>query len=263
MFSRLSAPLVAFAGSVLLLAGLIGALFWTGDPGHAHSGNDPLIVFCAEAMRLPLDAIAKDYEQGFDQKVDLHFGSSMSILANLEMSQKGDLFLPADDSFIELAKTRDLIDDVYNIAKMHAVVIVRPNFPRPVKTWDDFLAVGNKIGLGNTDATAIGKVVKQHLQAAGRWDAVEQRAPRYLSNVNEVRNSVLLGSVDVGIVWDLVAQPHPELTVVKLKELDGAEARVQVGLVKSSKQPEHARQLAKHIRDKGLQFGGNLPAVEK
>jgi molybdate transport system substrate-binding protein len=242
--------LLAFVGSALLLAGLIGALYLTGDIGHATPGNEPLIVFCAEAMRVPLDAIAQDYEKEFHQKVDLHFGSSMSILTNLELSQTGDLFLPADDSFIRLAKEKSLLDDVFHIAKMHAVVIVRPNFPTPIKTWDDFLAPGNKIGLGNTDATAIGKVVKQHLQGVGLWDAVEKRGPRYLSNVNEVRNSVLLSSVDVGIVWDLVAHPHPELTVVKLTELDGAEARVQVGLVKSSKQPENARRFVDFLRAK-------------
>src|ERR1700733_8477269 len=117
MLSRLSAPLLAFAGSALLLAGLTGALYWTGDTGHATPGNEPLIVFCAEAMRAPLDAVAQDYEKEFRQKVDLHFGSSMSILTNLELSQKGDLFPPADDSFIRLAKEKKLLDDVFNIAK--------------------------------------------------------------------------------------------------------------------------------------------------
>jgi molybdenum ABC transporter molybdate-binding protein len=253
MLSRLSTPLLAFAGSALLLAGLIGALYCTSDHGHAHPGNEPLIVFCAEAMRLPLDAIARDYEREFHQKVDLHFGSSMSILATLELGQKGDLFLPADDSFIQLAKKKNLVDDVYNIAKMHAVVIVRPNFPRPIKTWDNFLAAGNKIGLGNTDATAIGMALKQHLQGIGLWDAVEKRDPKFMTNVNEVCNSVRLGSVDVGIVWDVIALPRPELTIVKLKELDGIQARVQVALAKSSKQPTNARRFINYLRakDKG------------
>jgi molybdate transport system substrate-binding protein len=253
MLARLSAPLLAFAASVLLLAGLVAALYWTGDTGHALPGNDPLVVYCAEAMRLPLDAIAKDYEKEFHQKVDLHFGSSQYILVNLELSQKGDLFLPADDSFIRLAKKKNLLDDVFNIAKMHAVVIVRPNFPTPIKTWDDFLAPGNKIGLGNTDATAIGKILKQHLQGAGLWDAVEKHDVKYMTNVNEVCNSVRLGSVDVGIVWDVIALPRPELTIVKLKELNDVQARVQIALAKSSQQPTNARRFVNYLRakDKG------------
>ena len=103
MLSKFSPALVAFGGSVLLLAGLIGALYWTRDTGPAHS-SEPLIVYCAEALRVPMEAIAKEYEADYKQKVEVRFGPSQTILANLELTRKGDLFLPADDSYIQLAK---------------------------------------------------------------------------------------------------------------------------------------------------------------
>jgi molybdate transport system substrate-binding protein len=256
MFSRFSPALVAFGGSVFLLAGLIGALCWTSDTGLAKRTGDPLIVYCAEAMRVPMDAIAQDYEREYEQKVELRFGASMSILANLSVTKQGDLFLPADDSYIGLAKEKGLVKqgDVFNLASMNAVVIVRPNFPRKIASWDDFLAEGNRIALGNTEATAIGKVTKDHLQTAGLWSALEKRNPSYQGTVNEVLNSVCLGSVDVGIVWDVVAQRRADVTVVKLKELETVQARVQIALTKHATQRDSAIQFVRYIRasDKGV-----------
>ena len=253
MLSRFSPALVAFGGSLLLLGGLIGALYWTGDPGHVNQTGEPLIVYCAEAMRQPLTAIAAEYQNDFNQKVELRFGPSQTILATLDLTKQGDLFLPADASYIRLAKKKGLVSDVLNLARMNGVAIVRPKFPTEIKTWDDFTAPGIKIGIGNTDATAIGKVVKEQLQGLGLWDGVEKREPKYMGNVNEVVNAVRLGSVDVGIVWDVLAKPHDDLAVVKLKELAGVKANVQVALAKCSKQPENALRFARYLRakDKG------------
>ncbi len=253
MLARLSPPLVAFGGSVALFVGLVGAIYWTTRDANAGVSAEPLIVYCAEAMRLPMDAIAKDYEKETGQKVRLHFGPSQTILANLKLSEKGDLFLPADDSFIRLAKKDKLVQDVQNLARMHAVIIVRPDFPKTIGSWGDFIAAGNKIGLANTESTAIGKLVKQQLQSVGMWEAVHERRPTYLGNVNEVANAVQLGTIDVGIVWDVTAHPHAKLTVVKLKELEPMQAHVKVALAKCSTQPDHARKFVRYIRakDKG------------
>jgi molybdate transport system substrate-binding protein len=254
MLSRFSPPLVAFGGSVLLLAALIGALYWTGDHGRATQ-TGPLIVWCAEAMRLPMDAIQKDYEKEFGQNVIIRYDSSQTILVNFGLTGQGDLYLPADDSYVQLAKDKGLIGsgDVFNLAQMHAVVIVRPNFPTTIKTWNDLLAPGNKLAIGNTDTTAIGKVLKEKLEAEKRWDQFHKRTPKEMVNVNQVLNSVKIGSIDAGIVWDAVASPHSEVTVVHLKELENVQARVQIAIAKASTQRDAAHQFIRYLRaaDKG------------
>src|ERR1019366_10162616 len=141
-----------------------GALYWTGDHGQATQ-TGPLIVYCAEAMRLPMDAIQKDYEKEYGQKVEVRYGASHSILVNLALTKRGDLFLPADDNYVQLAKDQGLVNhgDVFNLARMHAVVIVRPDFPTTIKTWNDLLAPSTRLAIGN-DTTAIGKVLKEKLE---------------------------------------------------------------------------------------------------
>ncbi|HEX5035369.1 MAG TPA: molybdate ABC transporter substrate-binding protein, partial [bacterium] len=209
----------------------------------------------AAAMRLPMLEIARDYETETGQKVVINFGPSQTILATLELSKKGDLFLPADESYVGLAKKKDLVDEVTNLASMRAVVIVRPGFPSEINTWDDFLAKGVKLGLPNPESTAIGKLTKAHLEKTGKWAAVEERKPSYLGDINQVGNSVAnVGSSDAGIVFDAIAvqlqQKKPDMKIVKLKELENVKAQIQVALTKFSEQPGNARRFVDFIRHK-------------
>jgi molybdate transport system substrate-binding protein len=253
MFSRISPPLLAFGGSLLVLTGLVSILYWSGERTRT-TPTGTLVVYCAEAMRLPLEAIREQYESDFGQRVELRFDSSHAILAKLAITKQGDLFLPADDSYIQLAMDKELVNkgDVFNLARMHAVVIVRPGFPTPIKTWSDFLAPGNKLAIGN-DATAIGKVLQEHLQVDGRWDDLVKHDPDCKVNVNEVLNSVRIGSMDAGIVWDVVAKPHSDITVVELPELASVQSRVQVAVTRFTAQRDRALHFIRYLRasDKG------------
>ena len=257
MVARLSPAFVAFGGSALLLAGLIGALYWISDNAEPGQTGAPLIVHCAEAMRIPLEAIAKEYETEYGQKVELRFGPSQTILANLQLTGKGDLFLPADDSYIQLAKEKDLVKggDALELARMHAVVIVSPDFRKPIATWDDFVAPGHKIALANIEASAIGKILKRELQSAHLWDALANQGPNYVGNVNEVLNSVhKVKSNDVGVVWDVIAKPHPGAVIVKPPELAKVQAKVQIAVTKGCTQRDNALHFVCFIRakDKGV-----------
>lgn len=249
MFARVSPALAVFGGSVLLLAGLLGALYWT--PASAK----PLEIYCAAAMVKTVDTIAKDFEAECGQQVIIHPGSSRAVLNQMAEAQKGDLFLPADDSFVHEAETKKLVGEVMNVASMHAVVIVRPGYRKEVKTWDDFLAASDKIGLANPEATALGKLVKQGLQGRGLWAGLQAVKPSYLGDVNEVGNSVAnTDSSDVGITWDplarALAQKDPNVKIVELKELESVKARVKIAVVKATTQRDHALRFIAFLRAK-------------
>src|SRR5437762_2838982 len=185
----------AFAASVALFVGLALALYWqtSGDRGQI---GPPLVVYCAEALRVPLEAIKRNFEAETQQPVELRYGPSQGILTQLELSKQGDLFLPADDSYIEFAKAKDLIAEILPLATMRAVVVTRPGWDRPIKSWNDVVAPGVKLGLANPDAAAIGKVLRDHLRKQGRWDAVMKHEPVMLGTVNEVGTAVQLGTID-------------------------------------------------------------------
>lgn len=257
MLSKFSPALVVFGGSIVLLAGLVGSLYWISRPQYASGAAQPLQIYCAAAMVKTVEAIAQEYTDEYKQQVVIHSGPSQAILVRLEEAKEGDLFLPADDSYIRLADKKKLIGDVKNVASMRAVVIVRAGYGKEIKTWADFLAVGSKIGLAN-DATAMGKLTKQALQGQGLWEALEAAKPSFLGDINEVGNSVgKIGTSDVGITWDALATAivakTPAVKIVRLKELDPVKARVQIAVAKATPQADHARRFISFLRarDKG------------
>ncbi|MBI2804521.1 MAG: substrate-binding domain-containing protein [Planctomycetes bacterium] len=255
MVNKLSPAILVFAGSVLAVGALIGALYWMQDAGASSDLDQPLEVFCVPAMRLPMEEIAREYENALGQKVILHFDPSETCLAKFEIAKKGDLFLPADESYVHIAKEKNLVDEITSLATMHAVLIVRPGFPRTIASWDDFLAKGNKLGLPNPEVTAIGKLTKAELQRLGKWKDVEARNPTYLGDISRVGNAVAkIGASDVGIVFDAIALQlqalNPNMKIVHLKELKDVQAHIKVGLAKSSSQPGNARRLVNFILGK-------------
>ena len=251
-----SPALTIIAGTVLVLGVMIGGLYWISRPTTA------LELYCAAAMLKPIQIIAADYKKETGQEVVLHPGPSQAILTQLELARDGDLFLPADESYMKQAQDKRLVTDIKNVADLQAVVIVRPGFDKDIKTFNDFVAVGKRIGMANPGAAAISSLTQHELKAQKLWDALAAAGPTYLGDVNEVGNSVVnTGSSDVGITWDALAaalvDKKPAVKIVRLKELDSVKARVQIAVATSTTQREDALRFIAYLRNKdkgGLQL---------
>jgi molybdenum ABC transporter molybdate-binding protein len=237
------------------MAGLIGLLAYT--PANVNpSGIDPLVVYCAAGLKAPVDEIAKQYEQEFGVPIRLTYGGSNTLVANIEVSHVGDLYLPADDSYVEMARGKDLVAEVIPVAHMQAVLAVAQGNPRKIDSIDDLAGGELRLSLANPDAAAVGKLTREALMASGDWDAINRSATVFKPTVNDVASDVKVGTVDAGFVWDItVAQMQPSLEAVRLPELKDAVAEVQMAVLKSSKQPTAALRFARYLtaRDKGLE----------
>ena len=243
-----------FGGSGLVLAGLAVALMAPDLFSARNSGGGPVVVYCAAALRAPMEEIAREYERESGGRIELRFGASESILASIRTTKQGDLFLPADDSYIEVARTSDLIAETVPLARMTAVLAVRAGNPKHIESWAEVLNGPATLAQAEPDAAAIGKLTRDGLTKQGRWDAVIKKTTVKLTTVTEVANAVALGSVDAGIVWDAVTRPNPKLAMVALPGLDAVRARVQLAVLTTSNQPTAALQFARFVsaRDKGL-----------
>ncbi len=237
--------------SLLAIVGLSSSCS-SGDKSAAN--QQPLIVYCAASNKSVLESIRQAYEAEFKAPVQVQFGASQTLLASLEVAKSGDLFLPADDSYLVMAQDRKLIAEQFPLATMHAVVAVPKGNPKGIKKFDDLLRTDVRVAQANPEAAAIGKLSKAALQKAGRWDALHERTTVYTTTVNEVANNVKVGAVDAGIVYDAVLADYDSLEAVKLAELQPAMAHVAVAVLKSSEQPTRALHFARYLsaEDKGL-----------
>lgn len=256
---RISGPGLVLFGSIVAVLGLILVLALhtekspTVSPGGATSGTDALVVYCAAAAKGPIESIAKQFEKECGRAVQIQFGSSGSLLSTIELTRRGDLFLPADESYLQIARDKKLIAEVIPLAEMQAVVAVRKGNPKKIHTFDDLTAEGVRLAQGDP-STAIGKLTQETLTGKEKWEPLRKRTVVFKDTVNHVANDVLIGAVDAGIVWDATVAQYPGLEAVAVDEIGGVRSRVMVAVLQSTRRPTEALRLARYIgaRDRGL-----------
>lgn len=270
-------PLTVLAlGSLTLLIVLVGFLVRSPSavvPPNVASSSEapqttptaPLLVYCAASNRGVLEAIRRDYEAATGERVDVQYGASQTLLAGLELTRTGDLYLPADETYLVPAKTKGLVAAEYPLAAMGLVVAVPQGNPRGIRTWDDLLRPEVRLALGEPEATASGAVVKASLRERGLWEPFAALITVYKGTVNDVANDVVLGAVDAGVVYDVVLKNYPALEGVTLPELAALESRVTLAVLTTSRDPARARRFAEFVGDpaRGLrryrEFGFRVP----
>lgn len=230
-----------FGGSALALAVLIALL--------PQTDHDSLIVQCAASQQAPLAAAATAYEQQTGERIELRFGASETLLTNLRITRTGDIFLPADESYIEMARDEGLITETLPVARMTAVLVVAADRPRNIQAWNDLIANQVSIALADPDTAAIGKLTRQQLQRSGHWGTLRRQTAVYNGNVTETANAVAVGSVDAGIVWDAVGRSNPKLRVIALPELASVQANVTVAVASSNSRRDAALRFARFLAD--------------
>ncbi len=236
-------------GSLVVLGGLIYLIVaapadptQTGQPQSA-----PLLVYCAASNKSVQEAIARDFQQQYGVTVQFQFGPSQTLLTGLEVSRQGELYLPADDSYLTVARERNLIDAVYPLAEMRVVVAVPKGNPKHIASLADLLRDDMRLCQANPDTAAIGKVTKARLLASGQWDTLKQHTTVFKTAVNEVANDVKVGTVYAGIVYDVVLHDYEDLEGVSIPELADIVSRIAIARLKSSRQPERAEELARYM----------------
>jgi molybdenum ABC transporter molybdate-binding protein len=252
----MSKPGLVFLGSLVVAAGLVAVLVWqtrTPQPA-AGAGQKPLLLFCAAGLKLPVETVAREYEQTFGVPVQLQYGGSGTLLSNLRISDAGDLVLTAGESYVESAHALGLLAETIPLARLRPVIAVARGNPKNIRTLEDLRRTDVRVAMANPEAASIGRTVRECLQQAGQWAALEKRVTVFKPTVNDVANDVKIGSVDAGIVWDATARQFPELGVVTVPLFNPATETISIGVLKHSQQPEAALRFARYLgaRDRGL-----------
>lgn len=268
--------LLAIVGSLVALVLLVMILLWSkptlkpvGNQAGGAQQTQPLVIYCAASNKSVIEAIRRDYEREFQIPLELQYGASQTLLASLSVTGTGDLYLPADDSFLVAAREKQLLEDEYPLAKMQAVVAVAKGNPLQIKTWGDLLRPEVRIAQANPEAAAIGKLVKASLDERSLWEPLHEHTTVYKTTITEVANDVKATSVDAGIVFDAVLHDYDTLEAVTLPEFAPVQANVAIAVLKASTQSRRARHFARYAAasDKGLkhyrEFGFQPVAGEK
>jgi len=234
---------------VLVLVVFTGVLF-IGEKRHSSGkdGHRSLFVFCAAGVKGPVETASREYEQRYGVQIELTFGASQTLLANIALAHRGDLYIPADDSYMEMAMKKGLVSEVIPLAEMTAVLAMRKDRARSVRSLQDL--EGLELSQANPDVAAIAKLMRERLPKAA-WAELQHQTRVFKSNVTEAANDVKLGTVDAAFVWDAMGPQYPELQLTRLPELETVKAKVAVGVLTTSEETSAAREFARYLSAPG------------
>ena len=243
-----------FLVSIVVLIVLLSLLMFDISPLDNELSGEPLIFYCAAGIKAPVSRISEQYEQENGQPIQLMYGGSGTLLSSLSVADKGDLYLAADQTYIDLAREKDLIAEVMPVAFITPVILVSRGNPKNIHSIQDLLRDDVNIALANPDAASVGRTVKDLLEESGMWAKLEKKAQVFKPTVNDIANDVKIGSVDAGIVWDSLLFQYPDLESVSVPELEMGKQQISIAVLKSSRQPTEAIRFARYLtaRDKGL-----------
>ncbi|MBN8601681.1 MAG: molybdate ABC transporter substrate-binding protein [Planctomycetes bacterium] len=265
----MSKPLLFMICSLFLVVGLTFWLFHNersaGRPTAPNqsqpnptegtkSGESEMILLCAASNQSVIEQIRKQYEEETGRRVSVQYGNSQSLLAQLEISKRGDLYLPADNSFLENAKGKKLIEEVIPIATMPIGLVVKKGNPKGITSLADLKRDDVRLVQADPEAAAVTKVARSILEKLGQWESIKEATRGFRSTVTEVATDVQISVADVGIVYSPVLVSFPELEFVPIVEFESGVSQVSLGVASSTKQPAAALHFARYIAasDRGL-----------
>jgi len=218
------------------------------------TSTDSIMLYCAASNRAVIEKIREQYTAEYNRDVQIQYGPSQTLLSSIEVSKLGDLYLPADDSYLEMGREKKLISEVIPVARMQGVIAVKKGNPRNITSFADLLEKDIRL-VQASDAAAIGRQTRRVLSEQNLWDQVDKATAAYRTTVTDVANDILVGSADAGIVYDAVLHTYPDLDFVELPELTDVAADCAIGVVSTCKQPQAALHFARYIaaRDRGLE----------
>ncbi|MFT5906624.1 MAG: molybdate transport system substrate-binding protein [Cryomorphaceae bacterium] len=239
-----------------ILFGLLGVLglclfLILRDAPSGGSGANELEMYCAAGLQKPVEEIARQYEEEYGVKIMLNFGGSGQLLAKLRLAG-GDLYLPADVSYIEKASEQGQVVKSIPVSKLTAGIIVAKGNPKNIKTLRDLTRDDVKVVIAERSA-GVGRFTHMALENAGLLETIENGIISKVGTVNEVALQVDLGASDAGIVWDALMPQFKQSEFVRVPEFEQKKAQVQatIGILKRSKNRTEALKFARFLVAKG------------
>ncbi|GLR16398.1 molybdate ABC transporter substrate-binding protein [Portibacter lacus] len=223
---------------------LLFLLMWSCD---SNSASDSLLMYCAAGMKPVIQEVNNNFYKETGIKIDVQYAGSGTLLSNVRISKQGDIYLSADDSYIKEAEQYDLIKEKKAIAHIKPVIVVQAGNPKSINSLEDLLREDVTFVLANPDAASIGRQTEIILNEYRDFRSFEQKAIAFMPTVNEVLNTVKLGTSDAGIVWDANAVQYDEVEMIRDPFLDQYEHTITIGVLKISSHSEDAMKFINYL----------------
>lgn len=207
-----------------------------------------LEVLCAAGLRRPVEEVARKYEAEYGVKINLNYGGSGQLYGTMKL-RGGDLYIPADISYIDDAKKAGLVAESIPLSHLTAGIIVPKGNPKNIKTLADLQRDDVSLAIASETA-AVGKFTHKVLRQAKLLDGISSGEVNKFPTVNEVAVQVKLRAADAGIVWDALMPQYKNCEFIRVAEFNVKRKTANVGVIRTTNNPTGALKFARYLTSK-------------
>lgn len=215
--------------------------------------QDPNVITVSAAASLTeaFTDIASQYkEEHPGAQVNLNFGGSGSLRAQIEGGAPVDIFASADQNQMDMLGDKNLIvnSSRKDFAQNSLVLITPEKSTLNITSLQDLKDPQvKKIGIGNPDTAPVGKYTRLTLTEAGLWDQLEKKVV-LAEDVKQVLVYVERGEVDAGFVYMTDAKTATPGTIKIVASVPvSTPVNYPIAVVSSSEHKEEAQNFVDFI----------------
>jgi molybdate transport system substrate-binding protein len=209
---------------------------------------DGLTVFAAASLKNAMDEVASAWRADGGQPVSASYASSSTLAKQIEQGAPADVFVSADEQWMDYLAARKLVDAPRDLLTNRLVVIAAKANPLTidVKPGVDLLGPlgGGRLAVGDPSNVPAGIYAKEALQKLGVWNAIEP----HLAPAADVRAALVLvsrGEAPLGIVYETDALVDPGVRIAGVFPDDShAPIRYPVAVIQASRNADASRFVA-------------------
>ncbi len=193
------ASFIAILMAMTMMAGCGSGSGDSASPSTHYA--DSIMVYCAASMRPSMEEIGALFQEEYGTRVDFNFGGSGTLLTQIETTQQGDVYVPADSSYIDKLEEKGFAGKSETIAYHVPIIMVPKGNPAGIESLADLAKPGVRVVWGDPEAASIGKVGNQVLEKNGLQDAVWANVIATTATVDHLTVYIEEGQADATLSW--------------------------------------------------------------
>ncbi len=171
-----------------------------------------LIAFVGSASMPATKEAAIAFEKETGIHIELHFGGSGSMLSQMILSRRGDLYFPGSPDYMAKAIERKAVNSssVREIAYLIPAINVPRSNAKSIKGLDDLGRKGVRVAIANPHSVCVGLYAVEILEKSGLKGRIKPNIRTYVESCSRTANIVALNNVDAVIGWKVFERWNPK-----------------------------------------------------
>ncbi len=214
--------------------------------GDVWEGRPNIVYFAGGLNRHAAEPIISAFEKREGCTVETAWMGCGLLVSKMKGGETPDVYHTCDASFHVMVEDR--FGQLVNISQTDIVILVPKDNPKNIKSLRDLTKPGMKVGIGDPEKTAMGKLTVDLLKDEGVYDEIKPNIGNPFPEAPMVVGQVTQGALDAGLVY--VANAHAQRDKVRMIKIDNplSSATQTYAISKTSKHKHLMQRLLNRLR---------------